>query len=459
MISGINVAALALLSIGGGLFFWLWRRVGSRIFWFASAACAVLALRSVLPLLAAHPGWAVDVLSTILLTSCGVLLAGGFVAALHLLREMSFHRDILEIIRDLDRAICSTMEIRNMLTLFSRRVARFFGVDEILVQRVNPNTKDLEQFAGSSLDESCLKAFGDGNGSGFAGWVLKNRKLLMIKDVLSDPRGAGRGEALRASGIKSYIGAPMIIKGQPVGVMTLLTRKPRHFSSTDCRFFSMLTSQLAIAMSNAQMYENLERLYRETIDSLVLAIETRDKYTKGHSKQVSSLAAALARKLGLDGDELALIGYAGLLHDIGKIGVDSHIIHKSGPLDPEEWFIMKKHPVESAKIIRQIGQLKTVAPWVLHHHERWDGRGYNDGLAGDTIPLGSRILAVADTFSALTSDRPYRRARTLEYALTEIKSVAGTQLDPKIVDVFLTMANEERGKSELSAVLQGDSLA
>jgi len=459
MISGINVAAFVFLSIGVGLFFMRWRRVGSRIFWFASAACAVLAVRTVLPLLAPHPGWPVDVLSTILLTSCGVLLAGGFVTALNLLREMSFHRDVLEIIRDLDRAICSTMEIRNMLNLFSRRVAGLFGVDAISIQRINPSTKSLEQLAGSSLGELGLEMQGGNNGDGFTDWVLKNRKLLTIRDVLSDPRGAGNSEALRASGIKSYIGAPMVIKGQPVGVLALLTKKPRRFSSTDGRFFSMLTSHLAIAISGAQIYENLEQLYSETINSLVLAIETRDKYTKGHSKQVSSLARALARKLGLDGDELALITYAGLLHDIGKIGVDSRIIHKSGPLDPEEWLTMKRHPVESAKIIRQIGQLKTVAPWVLHHHERWDGRGYNDGLTGDTIPLGSRILAVADTFSALTSDRPYRKARSLDYALTEIKSVAGTQLDPKIVEVFLSMATDERGKSELSAVMQGEGLA
>jgi len=295
-------------------------------------------------------------------------------------------------------------------------------------------------------------------GDGFINWILKNRKLLNVTDVQSDPRGS-IAQVFKQEGIRSYIGAPMIVKGQSIGVLSLMTKRQRRFGFNDSHFFSMLTGQLAIAISNAQVYENLQRLYNETINSLVQAIETRDEYTKGHSKQVSTIATMIARKLGLDESEIILITYAGLLHDIGKIGVDSKIIHKKGPLDDEEWLIMKRHPVESAKIIKQIGQLKSIAGWVLHHHERWDGKGYNEGLKGETIPLGARILAVSDTFSALTSDRPYRKARSFEFAIAEINSIAGAQLDPKIVEIFISIFGEEKGKGEFSILTQDKYLA
>ncbi|SMC44311.1 HD-GYP domain-containing protein [Sporomusa malonica] len=180
-----------------------------------------------------------------------------------------------------------------------------------------------------------------------------------------------------------------------------------------------------------------ESLMMATIESLVTALEAKDAYTYGHSSQVANIAEAIGRELGFAEDELLTLRIAALLHDIGKIGIPDHILNKPGRLDAEEWAIIKQHPETGAKIIAGIPALKAVAESVRHHHARWDGEGYPAALSREAIPLGARIIAVADTYQAMVSDRPYRAGMPEEVALKEIRRCAGTQFDPQVVGAFV----------------------
>jgi len=176
--------------------------------------------------------------------------------------------------------------------------------------------------------------------------------------------------------------------------------------------------------------------------ALVQAIEMRDPCTKGHSLQVSNIAVELAKIFGSSEREVELVRYAGLLHDVGKIAVPEAILNKPSGLNEEEWKVMRIHPVISAEIVRLIKDLSEIEKWIFYHHERWDGTGYPEGLQGREIPCFSRILAICDTYSAMVSDRPYRKGLTDEAAREEIKNYSGKQFDPEIVEIFLTLSKE-----------------
>ncbi len=172
------------------------------------------------------------------------------------------------------------------------------------------------------------------------------------------------------------------------------------------------------------------------------AIEARDPYTRGHSTRVTVLAEAVARRLGWSEEQIASLRVGGPLHDIGKLAVSDEVLCKEGRLDDDELAQIREHPKIGAKILLRITTLREAIPYVLYHHERWDGTGYPSGKAGEEIPVEARVLAIADAFDAMTSDRPYRSALTHEEALAEVERCAGTQFDPKIARVFLEVFRE-----------------
>lgn len=184
----------------------------------------------------------------------------------------------------------------------------------------------------------------------------------------------------------------------------------------------------------------------ETIYAFAEAIGARDQYTMGHSEKVAEYARLIAERMGLSEQEIDLVYLCGIVHDIGKIGVPENILNKPGPLSPEEFGTMRFHPVRGADILAHISWLNDVVPVIESHHERYDGRGYPRGLRGEEIPLLSRILAVADAFDAMTSDRSYRKALPLRKAISELKNNAGTQFDPLVVQVFLQIMGEYLGE-------------
>ncbi|HOO38644.1 MAG TPA: response regulator [Deltaproteobacteria bacterium] len=201
----------------------------------------------------------------------------------------------------------------------------------------------------------------------------------------------------------------------------------------------LLSDKLLILHKEKERLENEQRLILATITSLCCALEARDSYTRGHSEAVSDIATKIAVHMGMSPEEVDLVKLGGKLHDIGKIGVIDSVLLKPGKLSDEEFAIIKRHPVIGADILRPAPSLAKILPIVLHHHERFDGKGYPDGLIGKKIPLWARIMAVGDTYHALTSDRPYRKGMPVDKALQIIEEVSGSQLCPDCVDVFLRM--------------------
>jgi putative nucleotidyltransferase with HDIG domain len=188
-----------------------------------------------------------------------------------------------------------------------------------------------------------------------------------------------------------------------------------------------------------RLYRQQQRSISQSLLALANALEAKDAYTRGHSERVAHLGQRIAAELRLDADEVAAVGEAGLLHDIGKIGVPEPTLQKSGPLGAEEWQAMRRHPVVGAQIVAPFEFFSRSALLIRYHHERWDGSGYPDGLAGPAIPLGARIVAVADVFDALTSARPYRAALAPDAALAQLLDEAGRTLDPDVVGTCVAL--------------------
>ena len=214
------------------------------------------------------------------------------------------------------------------------------------------------------------------------------------------------------------------------------------FRQGELQLLVSLAEQLSVVIANTNLYHDLELFIINMVKSLVFAIEAKDVYTRGHSERVSRLSMRMGKMLGMQGKELEDLRWASILHDIGKIGIPESILNKPGSLTDEEYEVIKEHPVKGFEILKPVDQLICSLPGILHHHERFDGKGYPSGLAGDQIPLAARIIAVADTFDAISSTRSYRSSKSYYKALTIVKEVAGSQLDPEIVSVFSQIVDE-----------------
>jgi hypothetical protein len=216
------------------------------------------------------------------------------------------------------------------------------------------------------------------------------------------------------------------------------------FRQGELRMLKSLAEQLAIVIANTDLYNNLEQFTETMVRSLVHAIEAKDPYTRGHSERVHHFTMLMAKQLRLKDDYYESLKWASILHDVGKIGISEQILLKPGKLSDEEFRLIKEHPEKGGRILQPVVQLANSLGGIVHHHERYDGKGYPHGLRGEEIPLAARIIAVADTFDAITSNRTYRKGRSHAKALEIIQSVAGTQLDPGIVKVFEKVYRQER---------------
>ena len=199
----------------------------------------------------------------------------------------------------------------------------------------------------------------------------------------------------------------------------------------------------ALCRLNEELERRVHERSRNVLDSLVHALDSRDTETQWHSRRVACYAVRLARELGVEGRELRDFEWGALLHDIGKIGIPDRILHKPAPLDADEWAVMKTHPTLGWEMLKEIDFLTNAAIVVAHHHERWDGKGYPNGLAGEQINLGARVFSVIDAYDAMTSDRPYRKGTDHDSALQEIRKVSGVQLDPRCVEGFGAVPKQE----------------
>jgi HD-GYP domain-containing protein (c-di-GMP phosphodiesterase class II) len=237
---------------------------------------------------------------------------------------------------------------------------------------------------------------------------------------------------------------PLVVRTKYIGILALYSYiYDVRFTEGQRKMFSMLGSRTAAAIDNAMLFSNLQQTFRQTIQGLARAIEAMDKYTAGHSDRVMVYARITAEEMGESDEQIALVVQAGALHDIGKLGCHANL-NKAGKLTPEEYGIFKAHPSYGKEIVEPISFLHPIIPGVHLHHERWDGKGYPLGLKKEEIPKIARILAVADAYDAMTSNRAYRRALTHDVAVKELTRCSGTQFDPNIVEAFLSAIEKYR---------------
>ncbi len=282
--------------------------------------------------------------------------------------------------------------------------------------------------------------------AGLGLYLLRAPQPLLLEEGVFPRELAGEVRAAREVGFG--VACPMAAKGAPVGV-ALFGHKVSGlpFTADDLVMLTAVCNFAGPALEGARLYSELHRTYLSTVRAFVSSLEAKDTYTRGHSERVADYARVVGQSMGLGRHEIDMLVFGAVLHDIGKIGVAEGILNKPGPLTPEEWRIVRAHPEMGARIISNIDYLEPAIGLILHHHERIDGRGYPHGLVGADIELGTRIVTVADSFDAMTTNRPYRQAMNLEKAVTLLRANAGRQFDPQVVERFIDLL--ESGAIEL----------
>ncbi|PJA28464.1 MAG: hypothetical protein CO189_04670 [candidate division Zixibacteria bacterium CG_4_9_14_3_um_filter_46_8] len=249
--------------------------------------------------------------------------------------------------------------------------------------------------------------------------------------------------------IKAHLCHPISVRNEFMGQIHLLrTINNKPFRWNNLAALSLICSKAETAIERAMLLSDLENTYISTLSALANAVEARDKCTRDHNHRLFKIAQAIAVELGWDDARIRALQMGGMLHDLGKIGVPDAILNKPGPLTKEEFATMKTHPLLGVKIVENIAFLKPSLPYILFHHERYDGKGYPHGLAGEDIPIEGRLLAVVDTIDAITSDRPYRKGRGIDIAIQQLREHSGTQFDPHIVEICLKVLPRIKEREE-----------
>ena len=272
----------------------------------------------------------------------------------------------------------------------------------------------------------------------------KNEQFITIHSFENSEYKDSEINKLTDCVIKDSIIVPLKPRDTLLGVIQLCNKKGSNsFSYEDLDLLKILGSQIAFVIQNSELFNNLEKAYLDTLSALTNAIDAKDSYTRGHSDRVTDLSVRLAKEAKLENSELEKIRLAGMLHDIGKIGIPESILNKPGRLDDQEFEVIKSHPVLGVSILGSVEFLQNVVPIIKYHHERYDGKGYPDKLKGNDIPYLARIVSIADTYDAMTTNRPYRKALTTEESLREIERCKGTQFDPELADLFIQMIQRD----------------
>jgi len=368
------------------------------------------------------------------------------------LAEIQIHQQIerLTALRKIDQAISSSFDLSVTLDILLLEVISQLHVDASDVLLLEPDGQTLTYATGKGFRTHAIGTAHLRLDDSQAGRAARERRLIHVENLEYKPDRRLLNSLGISEGFVCYFSLPLIVKGKVKGVLEVFHRAPLQPYPEWIDFLNTLAGQAAIAIEDAQLFENLERSNRElsqaydaTIEGWSRALDLRDKETEGHTQRVTDMTLKLARAFGLPEEQLLYIRRGALLHDIGKMGVPDNILLKPGELTDEEWVRMKSHPQYAYDLLKPITFLAPALDIPYCHHEKWDGTGYPRGLKGEKIPLVARLFAVVDVWDAIRSDRPYRKAWTVERAREYIRDQAGSYFDPKVVEFFLNMIKEE----------------
>lgn len=359
------------------------------------------------------------------------------------------HVQRMAALRAVDMTITASLDLKMTLHVLLDQVTSQLKVDAADILLLNPFSYLLTYVAGRGFRTKALQHTRLRLGEGNAGRAALERKTLSIPDLSRNPEGQDafrNSPHLREEHFQAYIAVPLLTKGRVSGVLELFHRAPLEPDQDWMDFLEALSMQAAIAIDNASLFEDLQRSHAEltlaydsTLEGWSRALEYRDIETHGHALRVTEATVRLAQFIGIPPEEMIHLRRGALLHDIGKMGVPDHILLKPGPLTPEEWEVMRMHPVYAYQMLNSITYLRPALDIPYCHHEKWDGTGYPRKLRGEDIPLCARIFAVIDVADALSSDRPYRKAWDRAKVVEHLASLGGTHFDPAVLKTFLDM--------------------
>jgi PAS domain S-box-containing protein len=354
----------------------------------------------------------------------------------------------MEALHRVDRTITSSTDLLMTLKILMNEIQYQLGIDAVVFYTYERATNTILYASSQGLHAPHPRRYrGIRIDEGFTGEVVLERKPIKILDVRTDDSIKGKLTiSIIDEGVHSYLGFPLVGKEGINGVMEIYHRSRLEPDQSWLDFLDTLAGQAAVAIENSSMFNRLQRsnmelvhAYDSTLEGWARALELRDVGTEGHSRNVMDVTLKLAVHLGVHQDELSHIRRGALLHDIGKMGIPDRILLKPGPLTADEWELMKKHPAMAYEMLSGIDYLRPALDIPYCHHERWDGNGYPRQLRGNEIPLSARIFGVVDVWDALTHDRPYRKAWSVEESRKHLQDNRGIMFDPRVVNAFLEM--------------------
>jgi putative nucleotidyltransferase with HDIG domain len=378
--------------------------------------------------------------------------------------EPQAHMDLTGLGRPV--ALAATLEPLSRLVAFSRAIAAEHVPQRMLrvASRELTLMLNAEACLVSQVEGGLLREMADYSGSeqqvarGLSYYLADYPTTASVLEsgvpcsISADDAGADPAElfVLREMEMQAVLLVPLMVEAQTWGLIEIYDTRTRVFSGLERYLGELAATHIGALLAGFEHEERAQRLYRETLASLSNALEAKDAVTSQHTEEVVRLAVSVAAELDVDLEAVRNVELGAVLHDIGKVRVPESILNKPGPLDDEEWAVMRTHPEVGEHILRPIRSLQAILPIVRHHHERWDGGGYPDKLSGRAIPLGARIVAVCDAYRAMTEDRPYRAALSSVEARRELEEGAGTQFDPECVEALI--ASLERRDSAATVV-------
>jgi putative nucleotidyltransferase with HDIG domain len=355
----------------------------------------------------------------------------------------------LNTMSEIDRAILSSLDTKIIVKNVIHRIYDWFACDSVAVCLMDADHKNagLMYFSFFSQRDNVFEEPFELSPTDLD--ALHAHPEYLIAD--DEKNQLSFLSTLIGQGNESFLILPVLLKEKLKAVIAIRRPRTKSMSIEDIARVRRTADQVAVALSNAMLIEELDQLNWGTIRALARTVDAKSSWTAGHSIRVTDVALKIGAAMKLSPNKLDDLHRAALLHDIGKVGVPASILDKPGALDDDEFAIIRKHPSIGARILEPIASYKDIQPMILQHHERYDGKGYPDGLSGDGIDIGARILAVADTFDAVRSDRPYRKGWDLERAIDLITKEAGHQFDPEVVEAFLEIMRPVKTTTALPA--------
>ena len=345
----------------------------------------------------------------------------------------------LGLANELGARLAGMIEVEAIIDATVEELHRAFGYFLCAVVRDQDGRVSAAAVRGDAFLRLGLQHWSQPREDGLIGRCLRMKRPVLVEDVRAHPDYQPTGETVD---VRSELVVPLWVGEELWGVINIEELEPAAFGEDDVRLVETVADQVGAALRSASLYEQLERACLGTAQALVAALEAKDAYTAEHARSIVEQAEAVGARLGLDDAALRDLRFAAVFHAIGKISVPEAILTKPGPLTDEERAVMERHTIVGEQILAPVEFLAGVRALVRHEHERWDGAGYPDGLAGEAIPLGARILLACDALHAMTSDRPYRAALSHGEAVAELRRHAGTQFDPRVVETLLAVLDE-----------------